>query len=357
MKGNENAHIWVGWTHGFIRLGIETASTAPIIDVDEWETIDEGVIELGPVAALTRTTLSPIRPPELDLLASLPAGLHRIRVAARGRDDNSNDVAILIQLWPTSERTSVTEIKHDDGFDVREYERNFSRRRRHPDPDGLVVATPSDVSVAAPRTPASPTAPTSLAGQWERLHEVIGGQSPVAWGDLVNRPALPQSIADAEQRTLAWPPELREWFALHNGGGSADLLPGTSLLSLDQMLEVHAMESEVWGELAEENAGIASAITEDAPASSEAGQFIPAFIPIAERDGTMLVCDTRPGPLHGCVTEFGKDTADSYPPTWASLSAMLTDLTTSIATGSPFNAQYQPELGPSGLNWVWPTTR
>jgi hypothetical protein len=95
------------------------------------------------------------------------------------------------------------------------------------------------------------------------------------------------------------------------------------------MIDVHAMQCGIWAELAAEDPDLGNGRTPDthaqAPASSEAGQFIPQFIPIAERDGIMLVCDTRPGRLLGCITEFGKDTADGYPPTWASLSAMLAD--------------------------------
>ncbi|MEV0334497.1 SMI1/KNR4 family protein [Nocardia sp. NPDC050717] len=360
FKGNENAQIWVGWTHGFIRLGFGSSAVEPdMLELDEWETVEEGVIELGASPMLTRTTLSPIRPPELDQLLPLPSGLHRIRVSARGRDRDRNDVAIAIQLWPTTERIPLTRIKHDDAFGVDEYERRLSNRGRHPDPDFALTTTPAVPELPTIRPPASATAATSVAEQWARLHDtIVAGSSPDAWVHLVHPAARPQAADDAEQRTgVEWPAELREWFSLHDGGGSADLLPGMTLLGLDQVVDVHAMQCEIWADLAAEDPEFGNGRTSNdnaqAPASSEVGQFIPHFIPIAERDGTMLICDTRPGPLQGCITEFGKDTADGYPPTWASLSAMLADLTNSIATGVPFNAQYQPTLDHTGLHWTF----
>ncbi|SUE27757.1 Uncharacterised protein [Nocardia farcinica] len=360
FKGNENAQIWVGWTHGFIELGIGSSPGEPgRLGLDEWETVEEGVIELGPSAMLTRATLSPIRPPELDHLLPLPSGLHRIRVSARGRDRSRNDVAIAIQLWPTNERISLTQIKHDDTFEVADYERRLSHRGRHPDPEGAVRTRSGEPAPLSVRPPTSATVATSLADEWTRLHDTIVAGSPDAWAQLVRPAARPQAEVDAERRTgVEWPAELRGWFSLHDGGGSADLLPGMTLLGLEQMIDVHAMQCEIWADLAAEDPDLANGRTLDAyaqaPASSEVGQFIPQFIPIAERDGIMLICDTRPGPLQGCVTEFGKDTADAYPPTWSSLSAMLADLTNSIATGSPFNARYQPELDHTGLHWMLP---
>lgn len=139
------------------------------------------------------------------------------------------------------------------------------------------------------RPPTSATVATSLADEWTRLPDTIVAGSPDAWAQLVRPAARPQAEVDAERRTgVEWPAELREWFSLHDGGGSADLLPGMTLLGLEQMIDVHAMQ------------------------------------------------------------------CDAYPPTWSSLSAMLADLTNSIATGSPFNARYQPELDHTGLHWVLP---
>lgn len=358
FKGNENAQIWVGWTHGFIQLGIGSCPVEPRLpELDEWETVEEGAIDLGTSAMLTRTTLSHIRPPELDQLLPLPSGLHRIRVSARGRDRNRNDVAIAIQLWPTTERIPLTRIKHDDTFTVGDYERRLSHRGRHPDPDSALIAQAAAPEMPAIRPPVSATAATSVTDQWAYLRDAIVAGSPDAWAQLVRPPAGPQAEVDAEQRTgVEWPAELREWFSMHDGGGPVELLPGMTLLGLDQMLDIHAMQCEIWADLAAEDPDLGNGGTADtyaqAPASSETGQFIPQFIPIAERDGTMLICDTRHGPLQGCVTEFGKDTADNYRPTWSSLSAMLADLTNSIAAGAPFNAQYEPKLDHTGLHWT-----
>ncbi|WP_218718077.1 SMI1/KNR4 family protein [Nocardia sp. MH4] len=361
FKGNENAQIWVGWTHGFIQVGIGSSPVEPgMSQLDEWETVEEGAIELGASAMLTRTTLSHIRPPELDQLLPLPSGLHRVRVSARGRARNRNDVAIAIQLWPTTQRTPLTQIKHTDAFDVDEYARRLSNRSRHPDPDSVLTTTLAAADSPTIRPPVSATVANSINAQWARLRDTIVAGSPDTWVQLVRPAAQPRAVVDAEQRTgVEWPAELREWFFLHDGGGAAELLPSMTLLGLDHMIDIHAMQCEIWADLAAEDPDLGNGRTSpdayaQAPASSEAGQFIPQFIPIAERDGTMLICDTRSGPLQGCITEFGKDTADDYPPTWASLSAMLADLTNSIASGAPFQAQYQPELDHTGLHWTLP---
>ena len=65
----------------------------------------------------------------------------------------------------------------------------------------------------------------------------------------------------------------------------------------------------------------------------------------------MLVCDTRPGPMRGCITEFGKDTADAYPPKWRSISALLTDLADSIEHQTSFDGYYTPDLTAKALKW------
>ena len=55
--------------------------------------------------------------------------------------------------------------------------------------------------------------------------------------------------------------------------------------------------------------------------------------------------------MHGCITEFGKDTADAYAPKWRSISALITDLATSIEHQTLFDGRYAPELTDSALTW------
>lgn len=55
---------------------------------------------------------------------------------------------------------------------------------------------------------------------------------------------------------------------------------------------------------------------------------------IAGRDRNLLFVDTRPGPLHGRVTEFDKVGAGEACPRWLCIGAMFTDLAKSLYTGS-----------------------
>lgn len=81
----------------------------------------------------------------------------------------------------------------------------------------------------------------------------------------------------------------------------------------------------------------------DGAAGDPAGRFLPDFLPFADRDGNLLCVDTRPGPLHGRVTELDKvgavdSGADEAGARWLSLSAMFTDLADSLYTGSMRNS-------------------
>jgi hypothetical protein len=59
------------------------------------------------------------------------------------------------------------------------------------------------------------------------------------------------------------------------------------------------------------------------PAGTPAGIYLPEYIPIADRDGSTLVIDTRDGELHGCVSEYAGEGADDPGPLWRSVSAMV----------------------------------
>ncbi|MFB7879017.1 SMI1/KNR4 family protein [Nocardia sp. NPDC056064] len=376
--GNENGCLWIGWTYGVIDLDLEIRDTAPdLTDLDDWETVETGTIDLPPEATLTRTTLSSVRPPEIDHLLSLPTGPHGIAVSARGRDRARADVHIRLQLWPTTADEPVRTRKHDDTFDLRVYSGGRTVIGRHPDPTPAPSTAPrhppaagtapqhepasdtvpvhDQVSDAAPqRDPVSETPAVPVTGQWERLWRVVMNRCDrEVWPSLARTGAGTLAVDRAEAGTgVRWPAELREWFTLHNGGGPADLLPGMTLLSLEQMLELHDLQCAIWCELTAGEPGTTTA-GGNAAASSEAGRFVPEFVPIAERDGTMLVCDTRPGPLRGCVTEFGKDTADMAPPGWRSLGALLADLAHSIERSTPFDSNFLPTLTEQGLIWEY----
>ncbi|MFD3705227.1 SMI1/KNR4 family protein [Nocardia sp. NPDC058658] len=338
--GNENACIWVGWTYGVVEVSVEISSEAPAFDdLDSWETVEVGTIDLPASAVLTRVAEDSTWPRAVDHVVPLPEGRHIIAVSARGRDRHRADVAISIRLWPTRMPVAVRPVKRGDTFDLGVYDSSRAAIVRH---------TPAQTAEAAnmsTRIPASQTAATSLTDAWSRIRRIIEQRCDRSvWPMLAAGGVGWAAIEDAEQRSgVIWPTELREWFTLH-GAGTGELLPGMWLLGLGEMLEIHTMQCEIWADIDPDP-------TDPAPAGTEAGRFLPQFIPIAERDGTMLICDTRPGRYRGCVTEFGKDTADMSAPGWESLSALITDLGDSLEHGTPFAVHYTPSLDSDGISW------
>jgi cell wall assembly regulator SMI1 len=181
----------------------------------------------------------------------------------------------------------------------------------------------------------------SRISRWLRTHQT---KLPAAG-------AGEEEIAAAEARSgLAWPTELRELFRQANGLAAEawfPLLPSHYLLNLDQVNDERQLVLRVWSkftdgtELAETRAGESS------------GTWLPEFIPFAGLDGYFLFVDTRPGPLHGCVSEFEKVGADDGGPQWISISAMLTDLADALETGARFAEVWSSDVVDGQLAWTY----
>lgn len=187
----------------------------------------------------------------------------------------------------------------------------------------------------------------SVTEQWERIARwlLTNLDSPsIAGADAAE-------IDSAQQATgVSWPAELTTLFEHLNGfplAAHVALLPMHEMFSLDRAVEERAMELDIWGEFDEEM----GAPDPDAAAGDTAGTYIPAFVPFAGADGYLLVVDARPGPLHGCVTEFEKVDTDSAGPRWVSISAMLTDLADSLETGAEFDMGWTPVVVDGRLEW------
>ncbi|WP_305095155.1 SMI1/KNR4 family protein [Prescottella sp. R16] len=189
----------------------------------------------------------------------------------------------------------------------------------------------------------------SVSDQWERISRWLRTNI-----DGVEFSGAPRTDIDAAITAtgVAWPDELVEFFGLANGlpdGDHVQLLPRHQLLPLDRVIDERAMELDIWGEFDEDF----GAPDPDSAAGSGAGTYHPAFVPFAGLDGYLLVVDTRPGPLHGCVTEFEKVDTDDVGPRWASLSAMLTDLANSFESGAPFDGGWVPSVVDGRLEWEY----
>ena len=87
------------------------------------------------------------------------------------------------------------------------------------------------------------------------------------------------------------------------------------------------------------------------PAGTPAYSFIEEYIPFAGLDGYFWFVDTRPGPMHGCVTEYSRDSSDEDGPKWVSISAMLTDLADSLAGETVFDRMWLSSVTDGEIDW------
>ncbi|WP_238840805.1 SMI1/KNR4 family protein [Prescottella equi] len=189
----------------------------------------------------------------------------------------------------------------------------------------------------------------SVSEQWGRIDRWLRANLP----DVAFVGAASADIEAAARATgVEWPSELVELFGLVNGFAAdhyVSVLPQHELFDVQRVVDERAMELEVWSEFDEEM----GAPDLESEAGDPAGTYHPAFVPFAGADGYLLVVDTRPGPLHGCITEFEKVDTDDAGPRWVSLSAMLTDLAGSLETGGKFGQGWFPSVVDGRLEWEY----
>lgn len=191
-----------------------------------------------------------------------------------------------------------------------------------------------------------PTAPGSVGREWARVRAWLGRHVP----DFTPVGASQVEIDAAVTATgVPWPDELAEFYRLLNGipgGRWVQFLPFWSFHSLDQLVESRNNSLAIWYWPSDYQYEVCAGTA----AGHTAGTYLPDFLPFAGGDAYYLVVDTRPGPLHGCVTEFAKYDADDGGPKWRSLSAMLADLADSLETGTVFEG-HALRLAGATLEW------
>lgn len=194
----------------------------------------------------------------------------------------------------------------------------------------------------------SPTPAGSVTEQWDRIEQWLRAHLP----EVTIIGASAGSIERAVEATeVTWPQELVDLLGHVNGfprEAWVQLFPVHELFDLDRVVDERRLELEVWGEL-DDDVG-AEPLTESF-AGEAAETFVPEFVPFAGRDGNLLFVDTRPGPLHGCVTEFDKVGADDVGPRWVSVSALLTELADSLEHGTVFDGRWTPTVSEGRLEW------
>ena len=209
------------------------------------------------------------------------------------------------------------------------------------------AAQTSSPAVVVPAVLSS-TPAGSVTEQWDRIEQWLRAHLP----EVPIIGASTGSIERAVEATaVTWPQELVDLFGHINGfprEAWVQLFPVHELFDLDRVVDERRLELEVWGELDDDSG--AEPLT-DSFAGEAVETFVPEFVPFAGRDGNLLFVDTRPGPLHGCVTEFDKVGADDVGPRWVSISALLTELADSLEHGTVFDGRWAPTVADGRLEW------
>lgn len=154
---------------------------------------------------------------------------------------------------------------------------------------------------------------------------------------------IERALADAGELKVLVRGQVRQWFECVNGvhpGRWAPLFPGVDLLSIQQMIKTHAMMLDV----------AAAAPGYPREAGVPVHGFIPEFVPIADRDGYLLVADLREGDESGAIISYDKVDADDDAQTWPSLTHLLTELTVAIGARRALNG-LTPHIDDGELRW------
>lgn len=192
-------------------------------------------------------------------------------------------------------------------------------------------------------------------------YDVEGGDLHALWNGLAAAGALGDSrtpgassieLDDAEQATgVTWPDDLRLLFSLQ--AGITEVIPGFRLIPLDESMA----SWRLWMRINDETFAQwpeGSTPDEDLVQGVEAGttveMFVPELIPIAEDNTGVALCfDVRGGALTGCVVEYSAESGGSTA-LWASIAAMIREVTESVRTGTPLHQQWQP-IVTGKLDW------
>ncbi|MDV2474335.1 hypothetical protein F8M49_01025 [Rhodococcus zopfii] len=193
----------------------------------------------------------------------------------------------------------------------------------------------------------SPTPPSSVLSEWERTARWLSANTEIPDDEF----RVPRTAADElESAAAGWPPELVEFLRL-SAGAPRRLLPLNRLMTPSEIADSRTMMLGVWARLQADEPDMVEGNPSSQPAGTPAYSFLPEYIPFAGLDGYFLFIDTRPGPMHGCVTEYGRETTDDGGPKWHSLSSMLSDLATSLETGGIFDRMWLPHIVDHQLEW------
>ncbi|MGS2618981.1 SMI1/KNR4 family protein [Micromonospora sp. LZ34] len=185
---------------------------------------------------------------------------------------------------------------------------------------------------------------SQVSRSWHLIATWLAEHAPLTASEI-RPPASPAAI-EAVQRQLPvrLPADLVAWWEACDGftdGTCCVLLPEIHVpLGTARVIEARQSQLDLMAKF-----GSPTLMTGQAGEFSSA--FQDAFVPIAEDGcGQLLFVDLRPGPLHGCVSEWDHEQDFLDLPIWESVAAMLTDVAGALQSGSS-------KL--SGVTWLEPT--
>lgn len=323
------ASVAAGADQVIVKIG--TFTDPPQIDADAWDIIEQGGAEFGfqpPQLSAADPSVTAQLTADPDVSAVVDAiadGWHMIRACCRGRRRDSTLTEVRIDIWPIDEPADREVLKNQ----------------------------PATLPSAA--TPADEEHPAlQITDVWTHLQTALretGVTNSTAYTLQATNTQDVQAIIDGHihetpSEHIASPPAgLIDWFAIihplpdHRWYG---LIPGYDVLDIDDAYRVRKQLLTAWD--------IGEAAAYPNIAGEPAYTFIPDYLPIAERDGNLLVVDLRPGSRSGLIRLFDKVDADDDTPTWPELATLLNELATAIANHQPFD-NWLPTIDNGHLNW------
>ncbi len=348
-------------------------------DENQWDQIEQAGGEFGryaPPVILSYGWTDEHSHVVAPVLAAIVDGWNMVRVSCRDRRPSAELTTVRIDVWPIEGPIGRQVIKQAPPGSARP----SSARLEVPEGPGTSDAV--GVTLGAQTLPTPPPGHATPAPHHEapgetadRLHEPTA--APASDPSSSGRGA-PQSVPEVARRLRAAlvglsvtdnpligidldaldterirmaAPDIdlliatADWFALvaaaHSGPRWSDLIPGFDVLNIEEALEVRTRTLEAW----QPQPG-----SYPATAGVSAYTFIPEYLPIAERDATMLVVDLRTSSRRGLIREFDKVDNDDETSTWDDLTTLLDELIDALTHRTTFMG-WQPATQDGRLVW------
>jgi cell wall assembly regulator SMI1 len=186
---------------------------------------------------------------------------------------------------------------------------------------------------------------------WDRIIRWLRRYAPVSAAHL-GPPATKDDIAFVEallDRQL--PADLLAWWRRSCGttGFRVQLIRTHVPYTIDEAVDCREVMLDVAS--CDDDAEVAELASQ--PAGSPCTYWLPPWMPIAQDGmGDYLFTDLRPGPLHGCITNWYKYDAAGDKPRWPSAAAMLAEIAHALENGTDIEDRQPQALDDGTLDWI-----